>query len=147
MDLISKSLVNTRLLAIKAKLGRDYDTVEMIFDLYAAAWESQWQAGMTNGASRQIHGEPLPSPDPHGSGCLLMAPGMRVLVKQTEFATDVISVLPKGTAIHGVTMGNMLVNPPAAPIPLQAPVNPQPAPDPAVAPVNPPSTTDQPVSH
>jgi hypothetical protein len=93
------------------------NTLNMVFHLYAVAWEEQTQDKLTRSASRQVGGEARQSPDPRAYGCELLAPGTHALVKNMQWNPNVVATLPDGTQIEGVTLGGMLgnINPPPTP--------------------------------
>jgi hypothetical protein len=91
--------------------------VRMVSHLYAEAWEEQTQGKLTQGASRQIEGEPMQSPNPRAYGCELLAPGTHILANNMQWIPNVVASLPDGTQIRGVTLVAMLgsVNPSSMP--------------------------------
>jgi hypothetical protein len=93
------------------------NTLNMVFHLYAVAWEEQTQDKWTQGASRQVGADSRQSPDPRAYGCELLAPGTHALVKNMQWIPNVVATLPDGTQIEGVTLGGMLgnINPPPTP--------------------------------
>jgi hypothetical protein len=91
------------------------NTLNMVFHLYALAWEEQTHDKLTEGTSRQAGSSQ--SPDPRAYGCELLAPGTHALVKNMQWVPNVVATLPDGTQIEGVTIGGMLgnINPPPTP--------------------------------
>src|ERR1700677_440129 len=82
------------------------NTLNMVFHLYALAWEEQTHDKLTEGTSRQAGSSQ--SPDPRAYGCELLAPGTHALVRNMQWVPNVVATLPDGTQIEGVTMGGML---------------------------------------
>jgi hypothetical protein len=82
--------------------------VSMVSRLYAEAWEQQNQGKLTEGASRQADGEPMPTPNPRAYGCEILAPGTHILANNIQWVPNVVASLPDGTQIRGVTLVAML---------------------------------------
>src|ERR1700742_5220524 len=58
-----------------AILCQDYDTVSLMYDLYAESWGENMQYKVTRGQSKLIHGDPMPPPDLAAHGCILVQAG------------------------------------------------------------------------
>lgn len=89
----------------------DFQSVEILFDVYSESWEERASNAFTHGAYQKINGEPLPAPDPAAYSCLVLKPGTRVMLSTGAGAPDIVATLPAGNRIRGVTLPAMLTAP------------------------------------
>jgi TPR repeat protein len=87
----------------------DYNTVNLMFELYATHWADTYQDVLSNGQSRLLRGRPAPAPDPKFYGCALVPPGTPMILERRNIVPVVTVKLADGTTIRGVTSPAMFV--------------------------------------
>jgi hypothetical protein len=87
---------------------RDFDTVRLMFDLYADYWSDATQDSLTHGQSRVLRGAPASKPDFELHGCALLAPGTPMTLETGNIVPVVAAKLSDGRTIMGVTLGSMV---------------------------------------
>jgi hypothetical protein len=103
----------------------NYDTVQMLFDLYTESWNEHRLRAMLNRQEQHEyqlrHGPLAPPPDPQAYGCTLVPPGTRMTLETGhEYPIAVVTAMMKnGQMIHGVTNQNLVAaRKPSVPDPL-----------------------------
>jgi hypothetical protein len=93
-----------------AVICRDYKTVTTIAMLYARAADEQSEDLLTHGQSRLLRGPAVAAPEPSKFGCVLIAPGVRLMLDPGNLV-PVVSAKIGGHWLRGVTLPDMISRP------------------------------------